>query len=152
MRWILSAQEWTPVGQYGEAVDVPRRYTARPLPARRPIHINDVLTTINAQLGVPTDRVHYDGGRPVPVLRQNDSGAGRNGGKCIRSTALPRFCLVSLRAEVPSPAVSERRHGPTPGSWVGSDSVAWRDRGFSIAFADGVLTGWSLGSVGIGMP
>lgn len=38
------------------------------VPQDRPIHINDVLATIYHQLGVPTDRVHMDGGRPVPVL------------------------------------------------------------------------------------
>lgn len=38
------------------------------VPHDRPIHINDVLATIYHQLGVPADRVHYDEGRPVPVL------------------------------------------------------------------------------------
>jgi len=38
------------------------------VPQDQPIHINDVLATIYGQLGVSTDRVHYDGGRPVPVL------------------------------------------------------------------------------------
>jgi hypothetical protein len=38
------------------------------VPHDRPIHINDVLATIYHQLGVPIDRVHYDAGRPVPVL------------------------------------------------------------------------------------
>ena len=38
------------------------------VPQDRPIHINDVLATIYGQLGVPTDLVHYDDGRPVPVL------------------------------------------------------------------------------------
>ena len=38
------------------------------VPQDRPIHINDVLATIYGQLGVSTDLVHYDDGRPVPVL------------------------------------------------------------------------------------
>lgn len=38
------------------------------VPHDRPVHYNDVLATIYSQLGVPTDRVHYDEGRPVPVL------------------------------------------------------------------------------------
>jgi len=38
------------------------------VPQDRPIHINDVLATIYTQLGVSTDTVHYDDGRPVPVL------------------------------------------------------------------------------------
>ncbi len=38
------------------------------VPHDRPVHYNDVLATIYGQLGVPTDRVHYDEGRPVPVL------------------------------------------------------------------------------------
>ena len=38
------------------------------VPQDRPIHINDVLATIYTQLGVPTGLVHYDDGRPVPVL------------------------------------------------------------------------------------
>ncbi len=38
------------------------------VPQDRPIHINDVLATIYGQLGVSTDQVHYDNGRPVPVL------------------------------------------------------------------------------------
>ncbi|MDA0589003.1 MAG: DUF1501 domain-containing protein [Planctomycetota bacterium] len=38
------------------------------VPHDRPVHYNDVLATIYQQLGVPTDRVHYDEGRPVPVL------------------------------------------------------------------------------------
>jgi len=38
------------------------------VPQDRPIHINDVLATIYRQLGVPIDLVHYDDGRPVPVL------------------------------------------------------------------------------------
>ena len=38
------------------------------VPHERPVHYNDVLATIYGQLGVPTDRVHYDEGRPVPVL------------------------------------------------------------------------------------
>jgi len=43
------------------------------VPKDRPVHINDVLATIYRQLGVPTDRVHYDeAGRPVPVLYQGE--------------------------------------------------------------------------------
>ena len=38
------------------------------VPHDRPVHYNDVLATIYGQLGVPTDRVHFDEGRPVPVL------------------------------------------------------------------------------------
>ena len=38
------------------------------VPHDRPVHFNDVLATIYHQLGVPTDRVHFDEGRPVPVL------------------------------------------------------------------------------------
>jgi hypothetical protein len=38
------------------------------VPHDRPIHFNEVLATIYQQLGVATDRVHYDAGRPVPVL------------------------------------------------------------------------------------
>ena len=38
------------------------------VPHDRPIHYNDVLATMYQQLGVPTDRVYYDEGRPVPVL------------------------------------------------------------------------------------
>ena len=38
------------------------------VPHDRPVHINEVLATIYHQLGVPTDRVHYHDGRPVPVL------------------------------------------------------------------------------------
>ena len=38
------------------------------VPQDRPIHINDVLATIYRQLGVSTDHVHYNNGRPVPVL------------------------------------------------------------------------------------
>lgn len=38
------------------------------VPHDRPIHFNDVMATIYRQLGVPTDHVHYDEGRPVPVL------------------------------------------------------------------------------------
>ncbi|MBC8353823.1 MAG: DUF1501 domain-containing protein [Planctomycetes bacterium] len=38
------------------------------VPQDRPIHINEVLATIYGQLGVQTDLVHYDDGRPVPVL------------------------------------------------------------------------------------
>ena len=42
-------------------------------PHDRPVHFNEVLSTIYRQLGVPTDRVHYDGfGRPVPVLYEHD--------------------------------------------------------------------------------
>lgn len=38
-------------------------------PQDRPIHFNDVLTTIYHQLGVPTDRSFLDRqGRPVPIL------------------------------------------------------------------------------------
>jgi len=38
------------------------------IPQDRPIHINDVLATIYTQLGIATDTVHHDNGRPVPVL------------------------------------------------------------------------------------
>jgi len=38
------------------------------IPHDRPVHFNEVLATIYRQLGVPTDRVHYDDGRPVPIL------------------------------------------------------------------------------------
>jgi hypothetical protein len=38
------------------------------VPHDRPVHFNDVMATIYRQLGVPTDRVHYHEGRPVPVL------------------------------------------------------------------------------------
>jgi hypothetical protein len=38
------------------------------VPHDRPVHYNDVLATMYHQLGVPTDRVHYHDGRPVPVL------------------------------------------------------------------------------------
>ena len=38
------------------------------VPHDRPVHYNDVLATMYRQLGVPTDRVHYHDGRPVPVL------------------------------------------------------------------------------------
>ena len=38
------------------------------VPHDRPVHYNDVLATMYQQLGVPTDRVYYDEGRPVPVL------------------------------------------------------------------------------------
>jgi uncharacterized protein (DUF1501 family) len=40
------------------------------VPQDRPIHYNDVLATIYQQLGVATDRVFNDAGRPVPVLYQ----------------------------------------------------------------------------------
>jgi uncharacterized protein (DUF1501 family) len=40
------------------------------VPHDRPIHFNDVLATIYQQLGVVTDRVFNDAGRPVPVLYQ----------------------------------------------------------------------------------
>ena len=42
------------------------------VPQDRPVHINDVLATIYHQLGISTDTVHYDQGRPVPVLYQGD--------------------------------------------------------------------------------
>jgi membrane-anchored protein YejM (alkaline phosphatase superfamily) len=38
------------------------------VPHDRPVHINDVLATIYQQLGIATDGVHYEDGRPVPVL------------------------------------------------------------------------------------
>ncbi len=38
------------------------------IPQDRPIHYNDVLATIYRQLGVATDRVFMDEGRPVPIL------------------------------------------------------------------------------------
>ncbi len=38
------------------------------IPQDRPIHYNDVLATIYRQLGVPTERVFMDEGRPVPIL------------------------------------------------------------------------------------
>lgn len=39
------------------------------IPQDRPVHYNDVLATIYRQIGVPTDRILYDGsGRPVPML------------------------------------------------------------------------------------
>jgi uncharacterized protein (DUF1501 family) len=38
------------------------------VPHDRPVHFNEVLATIYRQLGVPTDRVHFDEGRPVPIL------------------------------------------------------------------------------------
>ncbi len=40
------------------------------VPHDRPIHYNDVLATIYQQLGVATDRVFNDAGRPVPILYQ----------------------------------------------------------------------------------
>ena len=42
------------------------------VPQDRPVHINDVLATIYHQLGMSTDTIHYDHGRPVPVLYQGD--------------------------------------------------------------------------------
>ena len=43
------------------------------IPQDRPIHVNDVLATIYHQLGVSTDLVHYDDGRPVPVLYRGET-------------------------------------------------------------------------------
>ena len=38
------------------------------VPHDRPVHFNEVLATIYRQMGIPTDRVHYHDGRPVPIL------------------------------------------------------------------------------------
>ena len=42
------------------------------VPHDRPVHFNDVLATIYRQMGIPTDRVHYHDGRPVPVLYEGN--------------------------------------------------------------------------------
>ena len=38
------------------------------IPQDRPIHYNDILSTIYRQLGIATDRVFQHEGRPVPIL------------------------------------------------------------------------------------
>lgn len=58
-----------PTLNLGSALSNPRAE----VPQDRPIHYNDVLATIYRQLGIATDKVFQNEGRPVPILYRGAS-------------------------------------------------------------------------------